>query len=155
MSSGKIFSVMENDGQEILFNKFKALSRHITREELKSQAMKMPDKYYKRSYNERMEMTKFVRGASAKGHVHIDNIVSKARKLDKQLLNDQISLQENELGLLKRDRDSYSRMLRTYVYETETWLRNPKVAEYIKNNHLNVYKNLTIIIELETGTQYN
>ena len=152
MSAGKIFSVMENDGQEKLFNQFKDFPRHITREELKSQATKIPDKYYKRSYNERMKMTKFLTNASGKGHVHTDRTVLKVRELDKQLLNDQISLQENELDLLKRDRDSYSRMLRTYVYEIETWFRNHKITEYIKSNHLNVNKNLTAIIELDRNT---
>jgi len=151
MSAGKIFSVMTEQGQKKLFRKFSGM-RRIKRSTLQTQAAKITHKYFKRPYEERMEISESVRKAK-KGYKHKDRTILKIREKEKGLLSDDISTKEKELTLLKRDRNDFSRRVRKYAYEVETWLRTPKIKNFIKEKYPKIFENLRLIIDIELGIQ--
>lgn len=149
MSSGKIFSIMLPQGQKKLFNRLDGIQK-VKRSNLQTQAAKIPNKYFKRPWEERMEISEAVRKAK-KGYKHKNRTVLKVREREKELLHDDISTQERDLTLLKRDRDDYSRRVRKYTYEVETWMRIPAIKGFVEKTYPDIFEDFKYIIDIEWG----
>lgn len=142
MSAGKVFNLLQPEGQEKLWKKVAGV-HGVTRRRLWTMAENLPDRLYLRPRKERMERSEHIRRAKI-GQVQERG---KTRTYLQGDLNSMVEESEYKEQALKDARDSLLRLVRWWM----TSLRNPIVMDFMANHHPDRLSDIELILEVEGG----
>lgn len=147
MSAGKIFSTITEEGQEILYNRFKNYSK-VTREKINREANRLSKSFFNiPDKQKRREIAKSLIEKKT-GYVHENRTELKVRK---RMVMDDIVVAEKEHLYLEREVKFYSDIIREYVSVVEIWLRSSDIKDYIASNYPKSFSDISDIIYVELG----
>jgi len=145
MLSTKYFILFTSEGQNILHKQLKKIE-HLNQAIIEKLAYKMPEKYFIKTKEERTKISSVGVGHKPKKHI-FDS------KMEKNILNEQLSDKVAELNILYKERERYVISLEKLVGMFDLALRYTDVKAYIHKHHPSIFDGIVTIIKQELNKE--
>ena len=153
MSAGKIFCVLNADGQKKLYDKlignveeFREFLK-IPRQRLINEAKRIDDSFFKRPKTERMKKSRSLRERK-RGQIQDGGI-------KRDLILHDISMEEKELSYVERQLEKARMKLQGVIRWLDLVIRNKALKDHIKSRFPEQYNDITFVLHDELGGDYN